>query len=358
MIDITKVIRRAWHILWNYRMLWIFGAILALTAGGTIARGGANARGGERSPIQYQLQQGELEQWFQHDVQPLFNGSIPVLTTILWITGVLAVLMILTGIVMAIARYVSETAVIRGVDDYEQSGTKVGFRQGWAYGWSRTSWRLFLINLLIHLPVLVLIAVLALIGGWIYFSVIGGSEAARVISIIAAVGLAFLFIFLTIILEALLVVIRHFAWRACVIEKTGVIESLKNGFALVKRHWQSVGLMWLVMIGVGIVWWLASILVVIALIPAFIVMALPAVVVTAIPALLTAGITSLFTTYPWPWIIAAVIALPFFVVIAFSPMLLVGGWVKLFESNVWTLTYRELKAMDSVAAGDASPKAD
>ena len=29
MIDLGKIIKRAWHILWNYKVLWIFGILLA-----------------------------------------------------------------------------------------------------------------------------------------------------------------------------------------------------------------------------------------------------------------------------------------------------------------------------------------
>ena len=34
MLDIMKILKRSWHILWNYRMLWVFGFILAMTVGG------------------------------------------------------------------------------------------------------------------------------------------------------------------------------------------------------------------------------------------------------------------------------------------------------------------------------------
>ena len=34
MLDIKKILQRSWHILWNYRTLWIFGFILALAIGG------------------------------------------------------------------------------------------------------------------------------------------------------------------------------------------------------------------------------------------------------------------------------------------------------------------------------------
>ena len=44
MLDITKILKRSWQILWNYRMLWVFGFILALTVGGTnFTRGGGNS---------------------------------------------------------------------------------------------------------------------------------------------------------------------------------------------------------------------------------------------------------------------------------------------------------------------------
>ena len=38
--------------------------------------------------------------------------------------------MLLVGIIVAIARYVSETAVIRMVDEYENTGTKMTVREG------------------------------------------------------------------------------------------------------------------------------------------------------------------------------------------------------------------------------------
>ena len=76
------------------------------------------------------------------------------LTTFLWVIGVFIVVMLIVGIVVAIARYVSETAVIRMVDEYEDSGNKMTVRQGFRIGWSRTAWRLFLINLIVNLPVI------------------------------------------------------------------------------------------------------------------------------------------------------------------------------------------------------------
>jgi hypothetical protein len=35
-------------------------------------------------------------------------------------------------------------------------------------------------------------------------------------------------------------------------------------------------------------------------------------------------------------------------VVTFSPIFLVSGWGQIYQSSVWTLTYRELKALETV----------
>ena len=67
-----------------------------------------------------------------------------------------------------------ETAVIRMVDEYEQTGTKMGFKQGWRLGWNRRAFRMWVIDLVISLPVIVFIALLIGLGLLVYFSVTSG----------------------------------------------------------------------------------------------------------------------------------------------------------------------------------------
>ena len=54
MLDPIKILQRAWHIVWNYRTLWIFGLILALVAGGLSSGNGNNGmqwrEDGENNP--------------------------------------------------------------------------------------------------------------------------------------------------------------------------------------------------------------------------------------------------------------------------------------------------------------------
>ena len=107
-------------------------------------------------------------------------------------------------------------------------------------------------------------------------------------------GLAFLGIFLVVIVSILLRLLRNFFWRICVLEDASVSESLQRGFAMVRENWKNVGLMWLVMIGLGIAWAIVSIIAIIVTIPVVIVTAIIAVIVVAVPFLLLVGAFSLF----------------------------------------------------------------
>jgi len=357
MIDIGKILKRAWQILWNYRVLWIFGIILVLTAGGasgnpgnpnwrTSVNGNDNNNGGQNyqwdTPFVH-----DLNQWADQNIEPLFRDPDKVLTTIIWIVVGIVLFVLLVSAIAAVFRYVSETAVIRMVDEYEQTGTKAGFKQGWRYGWNRTSWRLFLINLIINLPVIGLFLLLALLGLGAYYSVVSNVEWLTITGIIAAVGMAFLFIFLVAIAMIVLKWLRHFVWRACVLEDLNVGDSFKHGFVLLKRNWQSAALMWLVMFGLGIAYAIAGFILFFILLPVFIVTAIPGVIVAAIPGLIAFGIASLFTVWPLALIIGVFVALPFFFTVTFSPLVLIGGWVQVYTSSVWTLTYREIKTVDT-----------
>src|SRR4030095_3333644 len=149
-IDPIKIIKRAWYILWNYRALWVFGLVLALVAGSSAGQGSNNSyqyeQGrGENPQVTHQSMQGALRHC-EREIHTLFEQGIPDmnvsgkdLTTFLWIVGAFVLVMLVLGIVVAIARYVSETAVIRMVDEYENTSNKMTVRQGLRIGWSNTA---------------------------------------------------------------------------------------------------------------------------------------------------------------------------------------------------------------------------
>jgi len=297
---------------------------------------------------------------FQDEMHKLFTQGIPGtnisgkdLTTFLWVIGAFVLIMFVIGIVIAVARYVSETAVIRMVDEYEASGNKMTVREGFRIGWSRTAWRLFLINLIVNLPAIALLLVLFIAGIGVYLAWVNGTANFAAFSTVATIVLVFITIFVVVVLTILLHLLRIFFWRISVLEDAGVRESLRRGFAFVLENWKNVGLMWLVMIGLGIVWWVARIILVIVTIPIIIVTVIIAILISAIPYMLFVGIFSTFLGGVLPWVAGALFVMPLFFPLAFSPWVLLGSWRLIFTSTAWTLTYREIKALPSLASGES-----
>ena len=350
-MDPVKILKRAWHILWSYRALWVFGLILALAAGGS--SGGSGNSGSSWSPDEQNTYQPEslpdairyineeMDKLFDQGSQQwdLVNGD---LSTVLWMAGIFVLVMVVFGIVMTFARYVSETAVIRMVDEYESTETKMTVREGFRIGWSRTSWRLFLINLITNsLLIIWFIALISSVAG-LLISTKGDPAVSSLLTIgITAVVTIIPIALLTIALNLL----RHFVWRVSALEDLGVNESFSRGWALVRENWKEVGTMWLVMIGLGIAWAIASIILFIVTIPVLIVTFIVGVIVVAIPALLLVSLFSLFLSPVLAWVFGILFVLPLFFILAFSPWVLIGSWQAVFTSTVWTLTYREIKAM-------------
>jgi hypothetical protein len=363
MIDITKILKRAWNILWSYRALWIIGMILALTTASMLPRdnnsgwreSARDQHPGETFPLPTIQELQDAWEQMQQEVDWIpwrMHISTQEWNTLLWIgIGVLAGLVLL-GVVTAIARYVAETATIRMVDEYERTGNKVSLRQGLRYGWSRTAWRLFLINLLIGLPVFLLVLGGLVIGVVIFFLVIADNTLLSTAGIVALIGLVFLLIFLGVILGVVLNLLRDFFWRACALEGVGVGEAIRQGWSMVRRNWKSVGLMWLVMIAVRIGWAIGLVLAFILSLPVLVLTILAGLIVGGLPGMLVGLVSSLFLGGPLPWIVGVLFGLPFFLVVAFSPLLFFRGLGLVYSSTAWTLTYRELKAMHSLSAQD------
>lgn len=358
-MDPIKILKRAWHILWNYRVLWIFGFILAITSAGS---SGGSGNGGS----QYNLDSGD-QMSMPADMQEVFNEAgeafeelflegLPAagisqedITALIWIGALFILVMVVIGIGMTFARYTSETAVIRMVDDYEATGTRKSFREGWRIGWSRTSWRLFLIDLIVNIPVFILIAVLAIAGFIIYTMFVGNNENLAVAVTIGLIAILSLTIFVVVLASIVLHLLRHFFWRVSALEDVGVRESLRRGFVMVRENWKSVGIMWLVMMGLGIAWIIVSFIVLAVALPIFLVTVVAGAAIAAIPGMILFGFFSLFLSGYLPWIAAGLFVMPLFFTVAFSPWVLLTAWEKVFLSTVWTLVYREIKALPALA---------
>lgn len=339
-MDHIKIIKRAFHITRVYRVLWIFGILLALTAG--------SGGGGSENP------------WIRFDAGrndgfPFFEGGqIPwnwaELSAVVIPVGIaLLCLGLLLAVAFAIVRYVSETAVVRMVDQFEKTEEKVSFREGFRLGWSRPAWRMFLIDLLIGVTTVLVVILLGLIAAAPLLLWLTRSETVGILGTVVTVGLALLFIFFVILAAILVSVLVQFFRRACVLEDLGVIESIRRGFSLVRKRLGDVAVMALILFGIGLGW-------LIVMIPVYVLLALAGALIGGIPGLGAGLLADLVAGGAWPWIVGFGVGLPIFLLVFGLPALFLNGLLKTFVSSSWTLTYRELLATeDGSPAADTSP---
>src|SRR5512136_1813143 len=132
-MDFGYVLKRAWEIIWKFKILWIFGILASC--------GQASGSGGSNSGFRFSGQDNTAG--FQ--VQQYFNQH-PGLTTFLII---LAIIIIVILVVLAILLgTVGRVGLIRGTLKAEQGASKLTFGELWREG-LKYFWRVFGLNLLI-----------------------------------------------------------------------------------------------------------------------------------------------------------------------------------------------------------------
>ncbi|MBN1666759.1 MAG: hypothetical protein JW862_06710 [Anaerolineales bacterium] len=352
----TEILKRAWNILWSYKTLWIFGLLLAMTTATSSTRilEFSSPGQGQQQPITIDpgREIGQQVEDAIDELQNIFNQTIPpeVSTTLIIIGVVLACLALILILLRVILRFVSETALIRMVDDYEASGEKRNWKEGFRSGWSRLAGRLFLINLVVNIPAMILFVVYMLLALLPLFLWADGNMTAGIIGTVSTIGLFFLGIFLAILVGALLQLFKRFFFRAAALEDQGVLAALRRGLALVRQNWREVGLMWLLTVGIHLGFAIVMIPV------AFLVLVLAAMI-GGIVFVTGAGITSLFggstlSGEELAIIVGVLTGLPVFFLTVLLPLSFLGGLLQTFLSSTWTLTYRELLAMEALANGN------
>jgi hypothetical protein len=368
-MEYGKVFKRSWQTVWRYRTLWLFGALLALTtSGGLLIYGnhldrsdlnGVAVKISKESTI-YLPGEGvsidltapgrplilvdgkELERLIEWPTGAEARGVWAVLIAV----GAVLATMIVLGI---IARYVAEAALIRMVSEAEGTGEKVGVRRGLRLGFSRTAWRLFLIDLAIKLPVALAFLVLSALVLSPLLLWTSGSTAAGVIGTLFTTGLFFLMIVVALAVSLVLSPLVQVARRACGVEGLGVGASIRRGFATLRHHLQPVAVVWLSWLGVRLAWTLAALPILILISPVLLVSLMGGIVAGGLPAVAVGGLLSLFLESPFSWIVGVVVGLPIFVLVTLAPMFFLEGLVEVFKSSTWTLTYRELRVQEAGA---------
>lgn len=325
-MDHWAIVRRAWDITWRYRMLWVFGVILAACSGAAGSGGGGGTWGGL----------ARTGDWPNPSLPYLSPADIRAMLAVL-VSVVLIVIAIavVASIVSLIVRYLSETAIIRAVDDHESTGKKRSFGAILGLGWSRRAFRLFLIDLVVGLPAAIIFAILVGLSLTPLLLWVADSEALGILGTVGAIGLLIAVAILGILAALAWSLLQPFAWRAAALDDYGAIDAIGRGYAVVRARLRDAGLMWLLLAALQLAYGLVGMAAFIALgILGLLVGGLIGVGVFALMSLAFKGAT--------PLVLGALAGLPFGVAVVALPMIFVSALVVVFKSSVWTLTYREL----------------
>jgi hypothetical protein len=235
-MDYGRLFSRAWEITWENKYLWVLGFLVALGTGGGGSGGRANfSTGGGPGP-------GPQIENFLEQYGVLLAG--------------VGCLLVIIGIILWLVRMVAEAGLISSVERIE-GGSKLTLGEAFSSGTPFLG-RMVGLNLLIYLPALVL-AVLGL-GSFLAFgglALFGAAAAESPEAMFGSLGILFPCLCLLICVLALfslvVSVIYPFAARSAVLGNMGAIDSIRNGWNVVRSHLGEVIVIWIIMIVIGLV---------------------------------------------------------------------------------------------------------
>ncbi|HEY88680.1 MAG TPA: hypothetical protein G4N98_02965 [Thermoflexia bacterium] len=313
------ILKRAGKITWGYKALWIFGILVALVSGG--GNGGSSGNSGASGNWP------ESGGW----------GHAPHIPAglVIGVIALLLILLLLFFIAGTLARYLGETALIKMVNDYEESEVCYTLPEGFRLAWSPAAGRLFLLDLIVWIPLVIFFIGLLFLAGAPLLLWTVDNFVASVAGILFSVGAFLVVLPLLFIIGALVTLLQYFFRRVCVLEGAGVFAALQGGATLVFQHPKEVFLMGLLMCGVNLLGGLGVLLVVLVLL-------LLALMLSGLPALLAGGLAAVLFDGAFAWVVGGLVFLPAFFALVIFPSLLLRGVFETFKSTVWTLVYREL----------------
>ena len=349
------VVKRAWQTVWTYRALWIFGVVLALVAFSwptafVLDRGDeASVPGLKVTVLDGETFWAALDRTVAEEITEANQDLHTFLDTELgidWRPHILAIVAILIAasfvalVVAKTARYVSETALIRMVDVYQETGEKLRAGQGLRLGWSRRAWRLFVVDLSVTL-------VAALIGILLFSLILGplplwvnGNEGVIFTFALLTGGLFFLAIFAMIVVGTAARVWKRLTRQICALDDVPPGEAIRRGWRLLVGHLKEAGITWALSLGVRVAW--AA-----ALVPLVLLLFGAATLVGGLPGVAAGALAGLAASGDTPIFVGIGLGAAIFLLVLVGPLLLLAGLREVFISSLWTVTYREMRRLPS-----------
>lgn len=336
-MEYGRLIKRAWDVVWRYKILWLFGIAAAIFSGN---------RGG--NGIQYSLSNADIQRLWNAPwgIWGFINPQGPFIPrffdpgTIALVAGIALLFGLILSVVSIIVRYTSLGAMIHIVNEVEETAD-TSFRSGLRKGWSQLL-RLFVIDLLIGIGLIILATVLLIVFGIGLALVIGpavlifqAGEAWIVPGIIWIIGTGLVWLLLliavAIVVGFAITLIREFAFRFSVLEGRGIFESIGDAYTFARKNLRQAGLVWLILLAINL---------------ALAIIVIPLIIVAS--ALFGVTIAVTMNTGMNQSLALLIFGLPLLLLVIAVAMLVKGIYMA-FVSAIWTLTFRELRVPQTPA---------
>lgn len=326
-MNYIEIVKRAARITWRYKVLWILGILLALSGGGA----------GSGSNLTYSF--GGNSSGMAPSMFPMWRLPDPGVIAGFVLLG--CCLLGILIIVLTIVQYVARTGLYRAVDQIEETGAGVSWREGLRLGWSNRALRMFLLDLIVGIAVFLAAMLVLLIGAAPLLLLIFDNQVLRIFGIVATLGLELIMFLLIMVAVVVITVLQQFWRRQIALADRTIGQALSLGTQMVQRKPGDVAIFWLLMAVIGFV-------LAIVLIPVFFGLL---AVASGVGFGLGYGAYALSNSY---WL-AVLVGAPFFLLIVGLPLLLGQGVYLVFESGAWTLVYRYLSGRPEQTALTPTP---
>jgi hypothetical protein len=312
-MELGYILRRAWRITWEHKILLIFGILVSM--------GMVGMRLGLSSG-QWEAAVQELPPGLQQPIVDLMHGPYAAAVAV-----ALTVLGFIVGFGLSLLSVLGRVGLVHQVRAVEEYGVAV-LKGGWLAG-KQHLWQAFFVRLLLALPAGIVVFVGALPAAVAWLLTVGQERLdAQVFGVLTtgALGLICLgpAVFLSLLLSIPISVLQRLAVRACVLEKLGVRASIARAWGMLRENLGWLALVWLILllISAGVV----------------IVVGLPLVVVWWL----------LFSTAWLAMFFSPLFSVALVLLLGLAAWLVasaIGGVLETFSSAAWTLAYRELTGM-------------
>jgi len=313
-MDFGEVLKKAWKIVWKFKILWIFGFFASCGTSGVRFNSGSDYRTSGFPGSAPNLSPG-----FEDNMLRFLNffenpAVIAGFISLICIVIIIEIFLSLMG----------RVGLIKGAVDADAGAEHLSFGDLWKHG-LRYFWRMLGLSLLIGSPVVLVYLVIAIAGILVFFAFISGSPNSQFGSglpaLIALVPVLCVFACTIFLLAIVISFLSPQAERAIVIENEGVISGIRRGWSVLTTNLGPILLVWLIVVVIGTV--------------VGVILALPLLIIV-VPLFISYIFSGENASYT-PLIIAGLC------ILAYIPVSWVAnGILTAYLESVWTLAYLRL----------------